>query len=524
MGSEDKTKESKRKYKSKIKLKYSISLKITLIVVFLSVIIIFAIGAINIYTQAINERELLKTTANNNVGDFARSHEVLTIIEGHVISYEIFNDSIGLHKFISDRLEEFNNQTENKSNYNTEIIQININKPIDNNSVIYVSTNNNSIGEVTNPYNMNSTIKGDTFYIKDNPDEPILTIISPINLSGNIIGTYEIVLYSPPEDQSYEEEIKYVIIISFIGILILIIGLLFLLRRFIVNPIITFRDKSKVIGTGDLDTRVDINSNDELGELADAFNKMAEDLKESRDKVEEYNEILEKLLHQKDDFIGQLGHDLKNPLQPLVGLLPMLIEQEDDPGTKETLQVMYKNAEYMKELIFDTLKLAKLRSQNIEFNMEDINLRIESDSVIDTQKLYLKERGVIVENRIPKDVIVEADKLRVAEVFKNLITNSVKYTPEKKGKIILDAKVEDKWVTVSVKDNGIGMTKEQLKKIFDEFYKADRASSDYYSTGLGLSIAKRIVENHGGKIWVDSEGLDKGTTFYFTLKNKTKNN
>ena len=110
------------------------------------------------------------------------------------------------------------------------------------------------------------------------------------------------------------------------------------------------------------------------------------------------------------------------------------------------------------------------------------------------------------------------DKLRVAELFKNLITNAVKYTHEGSGKITIDAEANKDFVITSIKDTGIGMGEEQLSRVFDEFYKANKFSSETHSSGLGLSICKRIVEKHGGKIWVDSPGKEKGSTFYFTLK------
>jgi signal transduction histidine kinase len=279
------------------------------------------------------------------------------------------------------------------------------------------------------------------------------------------------------------------------------------------------------LGKGNLDVKADVNSRDEFGELAETFNKMAEDLKKSRDKIEDYNRILERIIDQKDEFIGQLGHDLKNPMQPLVGLLPILIEKEKDPDNKEMLEVMHANVEYMQDLIFDTLKLAKLRSDNIDFNYEKIALRELSDKVVKTQKTMLSEKNIEIINKIKKDTIVTADKLRLSEVFKNLINNSVKYTKETGGTITLNAEKENhEQVKISIKDTGIGMTEEQLRKVFDEFYKADRQTSDYYSTGLGLAICKRIVEKHGGSIWVESPGPGKGSTFYFTIKTESKNN
>jgi signal transduction histidine kinase len=103
-------------------------------------------------------------------------------------------------------------------------------------------------------------------------------------------------------------------------------------------------------------------------------------------------------------------------------------------------------------------------------------------------------------------------------LFNNLITNAVKFTPKDGGVITIDAKKDRDFVTISVKDSGIGITEEQLGRIFDEFYRADKSMNVMDSTGLGLSICKRIVEKHGGRIWAESPGKGKGTTFYFTLK------
>jgi signal transduction histidine kinase len=338
--------------------------------------------------------------------------------------------------------------------------------------------------------------------------KPSVTIISPINISGDIVGTYEITLSSYPRSISRGSLTQSIIIISFISILILIFGLIYLLRKVIVKPIVKFRDSARVIGKGNLNTRIDIKTKDELGDLANAFNQMANDLKESRDKVQEYTEILEYLLNQKDEFIGHLGHDLKNPLQPLDGLLPILIEKEKDPKIKETLEVMNQNVEYMRNLIFDTLKLEKLRSSDIQFDFENLNLKQEVDHVVASQQLNLKESKIEIKSNIAEDIIVNADNLKLAEVLNNMISNSVKYTSEGRGKITIDAMNEDDIVTISLKDTGIGMTENQIKKVFDEFFKAQKEVYELQSTGLGLSICRRIIEKHGGKILAASEGPD----------------
>ena len=488
-----------------MKYKVSLSLKLTLIVILLSIAIIVSLSYINIYMQSENEKDIFSRTSEWSVLNFAESHAVLKTLDEDLTNYEIFNDTENLHEY----LLEF---TKN----NTEILIININTPTPEGLMVNVSTDNSSVGTIPNPvYNSDAYENGNTYY---RINGSILTIISPINISGKIAGTYEIILSMYPQSLSHNIQIQYIIIISTISIFILIFSILYLLRRAIVKPIIHFRNTARIFGKGNLDARINIKSRDELGDLASAFNQMAKDLKESRDKIQDYTKILENLLDQKDEFIGQLGHDLKNPLQPLIGLLPMTIEKEKDPKIKEMLEIMNKNAQYMRELIFKTLQLAKLRSPDIKFDFENLNLAQEAKDTIETQKLFLEENKIDVENKINEKIFVKADKLRLVEVFKNLITNAVKYTPEGGGKITLDAKKEKNIVTVSLKDTGIGMTEEQLKKVFDEFYKADKVSSEHITSGLGLTLCKRIVEKHGGKIWAESPGPGKGSTFYFTLK------
>lgn len=510
------------------KINISLSLKLTLIVISVSAITIASIGFINLYFFNIHYEDIF---FENPYYETASSHiQALNAIIGNNVT---LNDKDMLMNKTNEFLDSL------PPEYRDNILKITFNLADENDElIVFFSIDNTSIGKISNPY-IQETEKGaiacnnnafaqDHIYIisehSENSHE--LIMLYPINLTGTIEGTYELVLSMNDAYDRFGEEldsqVKWTVIISTVSLFFLIFTFLYLLSRAIVKPIITFRDSSKVIGQGNLDTKVEIKSKDELGELASAFNKMAKDLKESRDKIYEYNKILENLLKQKDEFIGQLGHDLKNPLQPLVGLLPMLIEQEKDPEIKEALQLMNHNVEYMRDLIFKTLQLAKLRSPDIKFDLEKLNLVEESKSVIESQKLLFKQNKIDVENKIAKDIFVKADKLRLAELFKNIITNAVKYTPDGGGKITLDAKQDNNIVIVSISDTGRGMKKEQLKRIFDEFYRADKFVKLTDSIGLGLSICKRIVEKHGGKIWADSPGIGKGSTFYFTLKSSNE--
>ncbi len=240
--------------------------------------------------------------------------------------------------------------------------------------------------------------------------------------------------------------------------------------------------------------------------------------KELERKVAERTAEVEKLVKQKDEFIDQLGHDLKNPLTPIAHLLPRVMKKPDDPKTKDRLEIIYRNVNYIESLVTDTLKLAKLQSRFVKIDINDVNLLDLVNSVINDNQLLFEERNIIVKNTIDSKIYVEVDELQLKEVFNNLSSNAVKFM-DSDGTITFDAKKtkDKKNVTISVRDTGIGLTKNQIEHIFDEFYKADESRHDFDSSGLGLSICKRIVERHNGKMRVKSSGIGKGTIFYFTM-------
>jgi len=258
---------------------------------------------------------------------------------------------------------------------------------------------------------------------------------------------------------------------------------------------------------------------EKMSELEKAHNLLRTMNEELETKVKERTAQVEQLLEQKDEFINQLGHDLKTPLTPLMTLLPVLKECVDDAESKEIIDTVLRSADQMKNLVLKTLQLAKLSSSKVEFDIHDINLLSEVNEIIGNNQYFFDENDVKVENMIDNKIIVKVDKLQLNEILTNIFTNAVKYSSNSKDcRIIIDAQTEKNGdVTISVKDNGIGIIEEEINHIFDEFYKADSSRHDLDSSGLGLPICKRIVEKHGGKIWVESPGKGKGSTFYFTL-------
>jgi signal transduction histidine kinase len=251
-------------------------------------------------------------------------------------------------------------------------------------------------------------------------------------------------------------------------------------------------------------------------ELHDAHEILKTMNSELERKVAERTNEIKILLKQKDEFINQLGHDLKNPLSPVINLLPLINENITDPQIKDQLNIVMRNVDFMKNLVIKTIELAKLNSPNTEFVMEDFNLSEEINISLEKNSTILKEYNIDIFKNVNENININADKLRISELFDNIITNAVKYSPNG-GSININAVEKGKFIKVSFKDSGIGLSNKQKKHIFEEFYKVDKSRHDFDSSGLGLTICKRIVEKHGGKIWAESAGHLKGTTINFTI-------
>ncbi len=248
-------------------------------------------------------------------------------------------------------------------------------------------------------------------------------------------------------------------------------------------------------------------------QLQDQLETMNHELEE---RVEQRTAEIEQLLRQKDAFVNQLSHDLKTPLTPLVALLPIVESRTDDPESKRMLALVIDNVDYMKNLTEMTLQLAQLNSSSVNVKPERFDIVDEIKNTIESLSSLFKEKGIDTVDNTTSPIDVEADRMLIKELLSNLISNAVKYTNEE-GVVTFDISMVGGKVKISIKDNGIGMTEEQLKRVFEEFYKVDDSRNDRASTGLGLAICQRIIEKHGGTIWAESLGLGQGTTVYFTL-------
>ncbi|PNX47258.1 MAG: hypothetical protein BV456_11210, partial [Thermoplasmata archaeon M8B2D] len=230
---------------------------------------------------------------------------------------------------------------------------------------------------------------------------------------------------------------------------------------------------------------------------------------------------INRLLRNKSKFIDNLSHDLSTPITPLISLLPIIKEEITKPKTKELVDICIRNVEYIKRVINNSRELADITATDLIFKKENLY-----EIINELKKKYdvvFKSYNTKVQNNIQQDLIVKTDKNRLLQLFDHVTSNAINSMPEG-GTLTFETKNVKKdsgvFIQVSIKDTGVGLTREQTDRLFDEFYKTDDTRHKLDSTGLGLSICKQIVEKHGGKIWADSHGKGTGTTIYFTIPSK----
>ena len=199
----------------------------------------------------------------------------------------------------------------------------------------------------------------------------------------------------------------------------------------------------------------------ETKKYEDKINKQNEELTEINssleEKVKDRTKQIQHLLRQKDEFINQLSHDLKTPLTPMMVLLPLLKEKIKNKKDTESFDVVLRNVYFMKDLVNKTIDLAKLNSGIIQLEFQTINLNEELEFIIGNNQVLFDRNDIKIINKIKHQIFVFADKIRLDEVFNNLITNAIKYSPDKGGKIYIDAKEDKERFIISIKDTGLGM-------------------------------------------------------------------
>lgn len=226
---------------------------------------------------------------------------------------------------------------------------------------------------------------------------------------------------------------------------------------------------------------------------------------------------IKQLERTRQEFVANVSHELRTPLSHIKGYTETLLGgAKDDPEVATRfLQTIERNVERLKLLIEDLLTLSEIESGRVMLNLQPVHVRASVEKVFDDFRTRAAAKHVTLLNEA-EELTARADQRRLEQVLTNLVDNAVKYGGGD-NRVVVGARLNSGMVEMFVQDNGPGLPTESLERVFERFYRVDKARSrDQGGTGLGLSIVKHIIQSHGGRVWVDSEP-GKGAKFFFTL-------
>jgi signal transduction histidine kinase len=346
-----------------------------------------------------------------------------------------------------------------------------------------------------------------------------------------------------------EKTVNQFLIISGIILIASIILILFIAKN-ISLPLSKLMKKVIEIGKGNYDSRIEIKSSDEVGELALNFESMrqsvnqvnqtlnkrvmerTQELEKANEELKINDEYLGKINKElvsadkaKEEFMSMVSHELKTPLVPAKGYVELLLRQkktgELNEKQKKYADIVYRNIIKLEVLVNDVLDGYKIDMGKFKIQKNLVNVRDLLSSLLSDMPSLIGEKEIVfqVDSKLDEETTIMCDQKRIEQVFANLIKNSIDFVPKINGKITISAELiqNKKMVQFSIEDNGSGIPEDKMNKLFHKFYQVDTSLiRKHGGSGLGLAISKGIVEAHGGKIWLDKD-YRPGAAFRFTI-------
>jgi len=411
---------------------------------------------------------------------------------------------------------------------------------VDDNIRIIAANDLNRVGMIADDKGVRAIMDGAGIYTRLFPRQKMYMVDMPLKIGGEFEGVVS-VGYDATDYYTHLSEIfQFGLLISGMGILLGIV-LSFQVSNPIIKPLHRLTEVTKRLASGDLSERATVGSRDEVGTLSRAFNQMALDLARSKDEIDQYSKTLEQKVRRrtreleisnqelrsiqnelmeanmvKSEFMSIASHELRTPLTTLLGYSELLLTRPlTKDQKKEFLGFINEESIRLSKIVDDLLDISRIESQkDFGFVKEPVQ---PAELLAKNVKFY---SGVDIGRRVVTETeanlpLVNVDAAKIGQVLKNLVDNSIKYSIV--GDIVCRAFLRLDMVWISVQDQGIGMSQEDLPHIFDKFFRVEREETAHISgTGLGLSIAKYIVESHNGRIDVESQ-VGKGTTVSFGL-------
>ncbi|MCX6001954.1 MAG: ATP-binding protein [Chloroflexi bacterium] len=304
-------------------------------------------------------------------------------------------------------------------------------------------------------------------------------------------------------EQNFLEDSQRSLGIAAFVVIAIAISLGFIISSLVTRPMRQLASSAQKIASGDLAERVVHRSDDEVGEVSNAFNSMAEQL--------------EKKEKSRKQLLADVAHELRNPLSIIQGNLEAWLDGVITP-TPEQIAPVYDETVLLNRLITDLRELSLAEAGQLKLNLETADLGALIDSEITVFQARCQDKQVLLRAEVADNLpAVSIDRDRIRQALHNLLENALRFTSAQ-GDITVQAKVsKDNGVLVSVSDSGSGIDAADLPYVFDHFYKADKSRQRIHgSAGIGLALVKKYIELHGGKVWVESEA-GKGSRFSFTI-------
>ncbi len=358
--------------------------------------------------------------------------------------------------------------------------------------------------------------------------------------AARVIGEVKLGISLQKVENSTTQIFQVIFRITFVAIIFGILGVYVLIRYFLAVPLEKFVVGTHKVAEGDLTYKINILSDDELGDLAQSFNGMTSDLKKSREEVQahtdtldrevkertkELQESLEKIKmvdRMKTEFLSMVSHELKTPLTPVCEYTSLLIDNILGPLNQkqmDALKTIKRQSTHLDHLIETILDVSRLEmGKPFAIHKEFVSIPVILEDVQEAINMEIQKKAINLEISIQENIpTIFADSGALKRLMLNLIGNSIKFSPHG-GRIKVSFTAIDHAIKCCVTDSGIGVAKENLDKIFDKFFQVDSSfTRESGGIGMGLAIAKGIVESHSGKIWAESPGLGYGTMICFTL-------
>jgi signal transduction histidine kinase len=330
----------------------------------------------------------------------------------------------------------------------------------------------------------------------------------PVEVEGEPVGA---VLFSeffsqnypPPEspESRFLDSLNQAVIFGALGAIGVALLIGFLLARTISRPVREVTAATQIVAGGDLGYQVPVRTKDELGDLAEAFNLMSTDLAEA-------NEL-------RRQMTADIAHDLRTPLSVILGYTEALTSGKLQ-ATPETFNIMYNKAQHLQHLIDDLRTLALADAGELSLTRRPVEPALLLEHAALDHMVQAQDREVTIRVEADEDLpSIEVDPERMAQVLGNLVSNALRYTPQG-GEVLLSAERGQGSIILKVQDSGPGIDPEELPHIFDRFYRSDKSRQQSGESGLGLAIARSIVEAHGGNITAKSV-QDNGAVFIISF-------